>query len=1005
MKASSIDDARSLGVKLRRAILTDISGLAATAVRIEGVSHEFQALPGAREDVLDLILNLKSVRLAYSKDKVTAPLKSQGPQVTAGELNSSGARVANPDLVLANLSAGASLKMEVVFERGTGVRETTQVPDGFLPIDACFCPVTRVAVKPSADSLDITVETDGSLTPAVALSEAMQLVGDTRDYENLPLAEPAPAPEVRVPPEFNRDPFAGTAPPHLLQVTTESYKWFLDAGIPKLLETLFPLKSQADSSEGSPANRLDLLDHKLKMPSQSPDQCRTAGETYAARLIVRVRLSRNIGEPEFSYRKPVVTEQEVDMGAIPLMTDDGSFIIRGAHKTCILPIDRDLKVQRVGDLVYRELADLVSRMKPVLAERMAVGGSDSLRPTDVLKLIPFTAVANDLFLSAPWCQYTDETNPLAAVTHARRVSFKGIPDDAVEDIRQISCKQYGRLGYLETPEGPNIGLIQSLCNYTKVGEHGELLVPYKKVSKGKISAKIEYLSPEQEASLTIADASEVGADGKFVADRVIVREGDDIRRVPVDEVDYVSVSTIQGISASASLTPFLGSDDPNRALMGANMQRQAVPLVKTEQPLVKSGSEARVARESGLMVLAKRRGTVVEATGERIVVLAGKGKDVYELDKFRRTNQACCANQKPIVSAGQEVTEGQPLADTASTYGGELALGRNVLVAYMPFRGYTLEDAICISDELVGAEAFTSVHLHQFETNTSDQEAWAVPVGARVNPGDVLVQESSGRRRTLLTASLRNPGVVVACMRSEGRIGVVIAEKRGVKIGDKFSARHGNKGVVAKVLPRSEMPHMEDGTPVQMVLNTMGVISRLNMGQILETHCGALANALGTSLTIPPFQNPPLELLKKTLAQAGLGETGMFTLYDGSTGRPFESPVTVGYLYMLKLNHMVDDKIHAVATGVPSLLTGQPTAPLRANMLGFLEMWALQAYNASATLQESLTIKCDDAEGREKAALALLAGETVEPAGEGQSLKLLERALMGLGISVEEERI
>lgn len=997
-----------LGCRLRRSLLEDIPGLAVTAVRIDGVAHEFQPVPGARETALDIIMNIKKLRVRSAADSVRCTLDCARAIVTAADLELDNGEVVDAGLHIAHLSPGARLRLEVMLEKDTGRGVSSRAPNGFIPVDASFSPVKRVGVSTCADFLEITVETDGSVTPESALADAMRSLGESHSYEVLTVPERV-TPHVEIGPEFSRDPFCGMEPPSGLELAKRSYERFLSEGLARLMDSLFPLVSRRLDPYDDMASRrrhttrerrIDLLGFRLNYPDVTPEQCIDQGISYQADLLLNVRVMRNDKDLVFSADHPqALSGEEINLGPIPLMTDSGLFVINGARRAAIMVMQEDGRVLGAGELLEMQLSALISQMKPVLEDRMNLRGWLS---ADILHVLPFSATIQDLMTSSNWSQYLDETNPLASLTHKTRISALGlVGEEADEQLRLLHNSHFGRYCYLQTPEGPNIGLILSTCVYTRLDADGNVLTPYYRVEDGKVG-DVVYLTAEQEAGIKIADFSAIDSDGRLTGEDVLVRLGPDIIRVSSDEVDMVAVSPVQSLSVSAGLIPFLGHDDPNRALMAANMQRQALPLIRSEQPLVKSGLERLAARDCGEMVTAKRAGRVVEATAERVIVRTPSGDDVYPLSVYRRTNQDSCFHHIAVVTAGESVEEGQLLAEAPGTRGGEIALGRNVLVAYMPFKGLNFEDAICASDELLSEDTFTSVRLCKLHADTAGADVWVAPVGARLNPGDVLVQESSGRRRDLLRVPPYNPVVVVDVRRSGEAVVITLAELSRIQPGDKFSARAGNKGVIARVLPRSQMPYMEDGTPIQMVLNTVGVVSRLNPGQILETHYGMLARALGVQFTIPPFMSPPHDLLRVKLAEAGLSETGMVTLYDGMTGRKFESPVTVGWQYIYKLAHTVDDKIRAVSTTFPSAITHQPV--YGGQRLGFREMWALEAYNASSTLQEFLTIKSDDLRGRERAALALLSGEDVEPAGEGESLRLLANYLRGLGIDVEEVR-
>jgi len=642
-------------------------------------------------------------------------------------------------------------------------------------------------------------------------------------------------------------------------------------------------------------------------------------------------------------------------------------------------------------------------------------------------------------------------------------------------VRDVHYSHYGRMCPIETPEGPNIGLISSLSTYARVNEYGFIETPYRRVDKekGVVTEEIVYLSAHEEDEYVIAQANEpLDKEGRFINERVTVRDADRIIEVPREEVDFMDVSPKQLVSVATALIPFLEHDDANRALMGSNMQRQAVPLLRTEAPLVGTGMEAKTARDSGVVVVAREAGTVVRVTADEIVVETDAGNlQRYKLLKFQRSNQGTCINQRPIVRKGQRVEKGEVIADGPSTDQGELALGRNVLVAFMPWEGYNYEDAILISEKLVKDDVFTSIHIEEYESEARDtklgpeeitrdipnvgedvlkdlDERGIIRIGAEVRPGDILVGKVTPKGETELTAeerllraifgekarevrdtSLRVPhgegGIVVdvkVFSRENGDelspgvnqlVRVYIAQKRKISEGDKMAGRHGNKGVIARILPEEDMPFLPDGTPVEIVLNPLGVPSRMNIGQVLETHLGWAAKTLGLHVASPIFDGAREGEIREFLRKAGLPEDGKTVLYDGRTGMPFDNPVTVGYIYMLKLVHLVDDKIHARSTGPYSLVTQQPLggkAQFGGQRFGEMEVWALEAYGAAHTLQELLTVKSDDVVGRVKTYEAIVKGENVPEPGVPESFKVLVKELQSLALDVrvlseEEEEI
>ncbi|MBO8142607.1 MAG: DNA-directed RNA polymerase subunit beta [Firmicutes bacterium] len=725
------------------------------------------------------------------------------------------------------------------------------------------------------------------------------------------------------------------------------------------------------------------------------------------------------------------------------------------------------RLKAVGELLQNQFRVGLSRMERVVRERMTIQDVDIITPQALINIRPVVAAIKEFFGSSQLSQFMDQTNPLAELTHKRRLSALGpgglSRERAGYEVRDVHHSHYGRMCPIETPEGPNIGLIGSLCTYARINEFGFIETPYRRVENGVATDEIAYLTADEEDNYVIAQANEpVGEDGRLLNSKVAARYMDQIVVVPPEQVDYMDVSPKQLVSVAAALIPFLEKDDASRALMGANMQRQAVPLLRTDAPLVGTGMEYKSAIDSGAVVLARRSGVVTSVSAERIVVKTDAGdEDVYKLIKFARSNQGTCINQRPIVARGQRVEAGQPIADGPSTDMGELALGRNVLVAFMPWEGYNYEDAILISEKLVKEDAFTSIHIEEYECQARDtklgseeitadipnvgedqlkdlDERGIVRIGAEVRPGDILVGKVTPKGETELTAeerllraifgekarevrdtSLRVPhgeGGVVVDVKTFSRenndelppgvnklVRVYVAQKRKVSVGDKMAGRHGNKGVVAKILPEEDMPFLPDGTPVEIVLNPLGVPSRMNIGQVVETHLGWAAKALGIHVATPVFDGAQEHEVVEMLREAGLPENGKVQLYDGRTGQPFDQPVTVGYIYMLKLAHLVDDKIHARSTGPYSLVTQQPLggkAQFGGQRFGEMEVWALEAYGAAYTLQELLTVKSDDVVGRVKTYEAIVKGENVPEPGVPESFKVLIKELQSLGLDV-----
>ncbi len=856
------------------------------------------------------------------------------------------------------------------------------------------------------------------------------------------------------------------------------------------------------------------------------------------------------------------------------------------------------RVRSVGELLENQFRVGLTRMERAIKERMSIADIENLMPHDLVNAKPVSAVVKEFFGSSQLSQFMDQTNPLAELTHKRRLSALGprglSRERAGFEVRDVHPTHYGRICPIETPEGPNIGLISSLSTYARINEFGFIETPYRRVEAGTVSDDIVFLTALEEEQVVIAQANaEIDKRGKFVADRVEARKSGEFKLVPPEEVQYMDVSPKQLVSVAASLIPFLENDDANRALMGSNMQRQAVPLLQPEAPLVGTGMEHVVARDSQAVVLARRSGVIESVSADRVVIRAdARGKkadpvhdrtlEIYNLTKYRRSNQNTCINQRPIVRKGQRVAVGEVIADGPGTDQGELALGRNVLVAFMPWGGYNFEDAILVSERLVKDDRYTSIHIEEFEIQARDtklgkeditrdipnvaeealkdlDESGIVRIGAKVKAGDILVGKITpkgetqltpeekllraifgekagdvrdtsltvppgiegtvvdvnvfsrrgidkderaksiereeverlekdleaeivdvemerdqkvknllvgktltsdlvdGREATLgrksqkierawldeldwdeltkvkvkeddgLTSNIRRISAVsdeaVAFLRSEHQLkiervqrgddlppGVIkmvkvyVAVKRKLSVGDKMAGRHGNKGVVSRVLPEEDMPYLPDGTPVEMVLNPLGVPSRMNVGQILETHLGWAARGLGLHIASPVFDGATEDEIKGLLREAKLPTSGKAVLCDGRTGKPFHQEVTVGYIYMLKLAHLVDDKMHARSIGPYSLVTQQPLggkAQFGGQRFGEMEVWALEAYGAAHTLQEMLTVKSDDVEGRNRIYEAIVKGENFLEPGTPESFNVLVKELQSLALDVE----
>jgi DNA-directed RNA polymerase subunit beta len=754
------------------------------------------------------------------------------------------------------------------------------------------------------------------------------------------------------------------------------------------------------------------------------------------------------------------------------------------------------RLRSVGELLQNQFRIGLSRMERVVRERMTIQDVDAITPQALINIRPVIAAIKEFFGSSQLSQFMDQTNPLAELTHKRRLSALGpgglSRERAGFEVRDVHHSHYGRVCPIETPEGPNIGLIGSLSTYARINCYGFIETPYRKVDKkeGRVTDEVIYLTADDEDKYVIAQANaELDSEGRFVGSRVTCRyQYDTVLRSP-NEVDFMDVSPKQLVSVATALIPFLENDDANRALMGANMQRQAVPLLQTEAPLVGTGLEEKVAYDSGAVVICQSDGEVARVTSTEIAIrrdedpdglnylINGRtgekfeeghsswessGMDIYTLEKFKRSNQGTCINQHPIVSRGQKVKAGEVIADGACTSCGELALGRNVLTAFLPWEGYNYEDAILLSEKLVKEDIFTSIHIEEYEAEARDtklgpeeitrdipnvgEEALRdldargiIRIGAEVRSGDILVGKVTPKGETELTAeerllraifgekarevrdtSLRVPhgesGIVVdvkVFTREDGDelspgvnqlVRVYVAQKRKISEGDKMAGRHGNKGVIARILPEEDMPFLPDGTPVEIILNPLGVPSRMNIGQVLETHLGWAAKALGIYIASPVFDGAVEDDVFAAFNEAGLSETGKTLLYDGRSGEPFDNEVTVGYVYMMKLAHLVDDKIHARSTGPYSLVTQQPLggkAQFGGQRFGEMEVWALEAYGAAYTLQEILTVKSDDVIGRVKTYEAIVKGENIPEPGVPESFKVLVKELQSLCLDVK----
>ncbi len=730
------------------------------------------------------------------------------------------------------------------------------------------------------------------------------------------------------------------------------------------------------------------------------------------------------------------------------------------------------RLRSVGELLQNQFRIGLSRMERVVKERMTIQDIDLATPQALINIRPVSAAIKEFFGSSQLSQFMDQTNPLAELTHKRRLSALGpgglSRERAGFEVRDVHHSHYGRMCPIETPEGPNIGLINSLGTYARVNEYGFIETPYRKVDKkrGVVTNNIEYLTADEEDLLIIAQANEpLDEEGRFINKRVTCRTYfGSIDVVPAGEVDYMDVSPKQVVSVATAMIPFLENDDANRALMGANMQRQAVPLLVTDSPTIGTGMEHQSAKDSGVVVIAKDGGVVERVSSDKIVIRRDKDgqKDYYKLLKFKRSNQGTCINQRPIVKKGEVINAGDVIADGPSTNQGEISLGRNCLIGFMAWEGYNYEDAILINEKLVKEDALTSIHIEEYESEARDtklgpeeitrdipnvgedalkdlDEKGIIYVGAEVQSGDILVGKVTPKGETELTAeerllraifgekarevrdtSLRVPhgesGIIVdikVFTRENGDellpgvnelVRVYIAKKRKISVGDKMAGRHGNKGVISRVLPAEDMPFLEDGTPLEIVLNPLGVPSRMNIGQVLEVHLGLAAKMLGWQIATPVFDGANEFDIMDALELAGFSRSGKVKLYDGRTGEPFDNEVTVGYMYMLKLHHLVDDKIHARSTGPYSLVTQQPLggkAQFGGQRFGEMEVWALEAYGAAHTLQEILTVKSDDVIGRVKTYECIVKGENIPEPGVPESFKVLIKELQSLCLDVK----
>ncbi|NIZ19793.1 DNA-directed RNA polymerase subunit beta [Entomospira culicis] len=785
---------------------------------------------------------------------------------------------------------------------------------------------------------------------------------------------------------------------------------------------------------------------------------------YDLGSVGRYKINKKFGYENPDHENTVLTKEDIAATMRYLMK-----VYTDAEQIDDIDHLGNRRVRSVGELLTNAMKSAFSRMERNVKERMSIKEVESLKPQDIISIKPIVSAIKEFFGSSQLSQFMDQCNPLGELTHKRRLNALGpgglTRDRAGFEVRDVHYTHYGRMCPIETPEGPNIGLIMSLANYARVNEYGFLESPYRKVVKGKVTKEVEYLSAIDEERYLIAQAgAPIDEQGRFLEEQVAVRKAGDYTTSSAPEISYMDVSPKQIISTAASLIPFLEHDDANRALMGCNMQRQAVPLLFPEAPLVGTGMEMKAAYDSGVLLKAKHAGEVIYSSSVVVKVRRDEDPsiiDEYPLTKFQRTNQDTCFNQTMLARKGDKVAKGDILVDGPAIQNGELALGRNLLVGFVPWMGYNYEDAVLISQRVIKEDHYTSVHISEFITevretklgpekitkdipNTNERalaqlsEEGIVRVGALVQSGSILVGKVTPKNdadttpefkllnsifgekaKEVRDSSLKLPhgveGTVVDVQRLKRSAGdeldpgveevvkVLIATKRKLRVGDKMAGRHGNKGVVARIVPESDMPYMADGTPLDICLNPLGVPSRMNIGQIMETALGMVAAKRGEHYATPVFQSPSNDFIDEELAKLGIDQGCTMTLYDGLTGEPLRNPVFVGYMYYLKLHHLVDDKMHARSTGPYSLVTQQPLggkAQFGGQRLGEMEVWALEAYGAANTLQELLTVKSDDMNGRAKIYEAIVKGEPTNPAGIPEAFNVMVQELRGLALNL-----
>lgn len=762
---------------------------------------------------------------------------------------------------------------------------------------------------------------------------------------------------------------------------------------------------------------------------------------------------------------PTITEKRLTISDIYASVSYYINLLSGVGSIDEIDHLSNRRVKQVGELVQNQFRIGVTRMEKVIRERMTTLDEAEATPKALINIRPITAVIKEFFGSSQLSQFMDQVNPMSELTNKRRLSALGpgglSRDRAAMEVRDVNESHYGRICPIESPEGANIGLITSLASYAKVNEYGFIMTPYRRVKDGVLQDEIDYLTADEELDYVISQARINIKDKKIVDDEITARFRGENIIVKANEVNYIDVSPQQIISVTASCIPFLDHDMAHRALMGSNMQRQALPLLKAEAPYVGTGIEYIAARDSGATIVAKADGIVEYADGKKIIVKTKGGKDVYTLMNFEGSNGGTCYHQRPIVKAGDKVERNMIIADGPSTDKGELALGKNLTVAFMTFNGYNYEDAVILNERLVKDDAFTSIHIESYSIQCRDTKLGPeeitrdipnisedarknldaegiVRIGTEVKENDILVGKVTPKGMVELTAeekllhaifgektrevrdtSLRVPhggdGIVhdikVYTKKDNDELAsgvskeirVYIAQKRKIQVGDKVAGRHGNKGVVSLVLPQEDMPFMPDGRPVDIILNPLGVPSRMNLGQVLELHLGMAAKKLGVYCSTPVFDGASMQDIAEMMEEAGLDKDGKTVLYDGRTGLPFDSRVSVGVMYMIKLDHMVDDKLHARATGPYSLVTQQPLggkAQMGGQRFGEMEVWALEAYGAANILQEIMTFKSDDVVGRVKAYESIVKGNKIEAAGVPESFRVLVKELQALGLDV-----